>query len=299
METLVKAYTSMVVCGVVAFNGTVFESDFVGMLAQEQEQVLNDYLTQREAGEISEATSGKEAKDKHTFARQRGKKRFEVKAPVAPPFTDDRLVANPLVLTIVRLLMGSGVEIDTLSQVSALPGAEDQNWHSDVMPLFFEPESSDQGHHPPAGLVMVVPLRNITEEMGPTEFQTGSHRTQASTQDSATMMEQLLLPIVRPALVAGSVVLFDLRLKHRGTENRAEAIRPILYVSYVKEWFYDIRNFQAAQSTAFDDMSLVRKKLLKRLDHNRYVEQLAEFAEGKKEEPPKQCAAFQVNNLRI
>jgi len=291
METLLKAYISMVLCGVVALSGAVFSADFVEVLANEQRRVLSEYFEQLQAGKL--------AKEQHTFARERGAKRFEVRAPLAPPFSDDQLIANPIVLQLIRLLLGSRVEIDTLSQVSALPGAADQSWHTDVEGLFREPEPGAIGHHPPAGLVMVVPLVNLTEEMGPTEFQTGSHRLQELTDPLERKFAAWSLPIVRPLLDAGSVVLFDLRLTHRGTQNIADTHRPILYMSYVKEWWVDIRNFQAKQSEDFDAMSPLQKKLLKRLDHRTFVERLTDFAEGRREKPPEQCSPFQENDLQI
>mmetsp|Transcript_28569 Transcript_28569/g.46689 ORF Transcript_28569/g.46689 Transcript_28569/m.46689 type:complete len:136 (-) Transcript_28569:123-530(-) len=135
--------------------------------------------------------------------------------------------------------------------------------------------------------------------MGPTEFQTGSHRLQELTDPLERKFAAWSLPIVRPLLDAGSVVLFDLRLTHRGTQNIADTHRPILYMSYVKEWWVDIRNFQAKQSEDFDAMSPLQKKLLKRLDHRTFVERLTDFAEGRREKPPEQCSPFQENDLQI
>ena len=37
----------------------------------------------------------------------------------------------------------------------------------------------------------------------------------------------------------GSVVLFDVRVRHRGTANTSDKPRPIVYMSYVQDWFSD------------------------------------------------------------
>ncbi len=48
------------------------------------------------------------------------------------------------------------------------------------------------------------------------------------------------LPLLHHShLGSGSAVVFDLRIRHRGTANRSPQRRPIVYLSYVHDWYYD------------------------------------------------------------
>eukprot|EP01047_Picozoa_sp_COSAG01_P081557 COSAG01_NODE_16303_length_1248_cov_1.859878_2_plen_146_part_00 len=69
-----------------------------------------------------------------------------------------------------------------------------------------------------------------------------------------------------PELNVGDVVLFDLRVRHRGAANASPDPRPLLYISYVHEWFQDRVNFASAQSADFDSLpSDAARKLFSRL----------------------------------
>eukprot|EP00392_Amoebophrya_sp_AT5.2_P009579 g9607.t1 len=67
--------------------------------------------------------------------------------------------------------------MDEFSYVQSDPKTPPMHWHQDVDPVFstqvfVEGETQPL---PPAAIVMVVPLRDLTREDGPTEFLTGSH----------------------------------------------------------------------------------------------------------------------------
>jgi hypothetical protein len=47
--------------------------------------------------------------------------------------------------------------------------------HADVGNLFERTVLGEYKHLPPQGVVLVVPLINMTHAVGPTEFMTGSH----------------------------------------------------------------------------------------------------------------------------
>ncbi len=77
-------------------------------------------------------------------------------------------------------------------------------------------------------------------------------------------------------------MVFDLRLRHRGTANSSQKDRAIVYMSYVAEWYYDRVNFKESQTAKFDDFSPQMKKLFSRQDHLAYVAKLEELLESKK-----------------
>jgi ectoine hydroxylase-related dioxygenase (phytanoyl-CoA dioxygenase family) len=123
-----------------------------------------------------------------------------------------------------------------------------QSWHVDGTHLF-----AKKLQCPPHCLDVFVPLMDMTPELGPTEFVLGSH-----TLAAAASLDKLLrgeddgqesVPEsarCAPVLRAGSAVLYDHRLVHRGTANTSSGPgvpRPMLYLMYSKPWFKETLNF--------------------------------------------------------
>jgi len=77
-----------------------------------------------------------------------------------------------------------------------------------------------------------VPLVNLTAANGPTEYVPGSH-----------LDFDAKVPSKTPSLKAGSALLFDYRLKHRGLGNSGTEERPLLYITYAKPFWLDVYNF--------------------------------------------------------
>ena len=53
---------------------------------------------------------------------------------------------------------------------------------------------------------------------------------------------------VAPTLPAGSAVLFDVRVLHRGLANRSGVARPVLYFTYAAPWYHDLHMFETPKS---------------------------------------------------
>lgn len=71
------------------------------------------------------------------------------------------------------------------------------------------------------------------------------------------------------------MIMFDIRLRHRGTPNRSANMRPIFYAAYMMDWFKDNVNFKDPQGAAFDDLpSASVRKLLRRQDTAAFVDEL-------------------------
>ena len=85
---------------------------------------------------------------------------------------------------------------------------------------------------------MITPLVDVDDSNGATMFVCGSHTSPVLRQAKAGVT----LPVRR-----SSVLFFDIRLLHRGGANRGVLPRPLLYMSYVKEWFRDGVNFRGRQ----------------------------------------------------
>ena len=111
------------------------------------------------------------------------------------------------------------------------------------------------GQHPllpPHCVNVFVPLVDITAHNGGTEFCLGSHKL--TVDGGADVMWQdsghkdaigFDGTPVAPTFCAGSVLLFDYRVLHRGLahEGLPNERRPVLYFTYARRWFFDTENF--------------------------------------------------------
>ena len=90
---------------------------------------------------------------------------------------------------------------------------------------------------PPQGLVVVIPLVRMDKETGPTQFATGTQYNYGLEHWSNLVEEgKHPMPLLKPEGDPGDIVVFDLRLRHRGTANKSDRRRPIMYLGYVQQW---------------------------------------------------------------
>lgn len=73
-----------------------------------------------------------------------------------------------------------------------------------------------------------MPLVDISEENGPTEFWPGTHFPWKLPADAPQPLR--LAPLKR-----GDAIVYDSRLFHRGTANRSAELRPVAYWLYERE----------------------------------------------------------------
>jgi ectoine hydroxylase-related dioxygenase (phytanoyl-CoA dioxygenase family) len=130
----------------------------------------------------------------------------------------------------VRALLGPKTYLEKAGMIVSHVGSEAQRWHMDVPHLFSLPQ-----HLPPQSLSIFVPLCELVTSNGPTEFQLATH-----------IKANLVKPI-RHALAtcpAGSFVIYDPRIMHRGGANRSEsgADRPLVYLTVSRIWYRDTLN---------------------------------------------------------
>ena len=267
VEAMLEAFEQ---CGVVVLEGA-YDGSTVDALLRAQSEALDEYL----AGVAEDAS-----RENTTRAERRSPGRYELKAPLQEPFTDPNFLQAPFALPFIEQALGSKrVEVDTLSSVTALEGAPAQHWHRDASGLFdydFMPV-----HQPPHGVVVFVPLSDVPEEMGPTEFLTTSHRSCREDERAELALGGWVLEecpwvqdVFRAKAQKGAAVFFDLRVLHRGGENRSAKRRALMYVSYVREFWVDRVNFNDKQTSAFDDLPPGMKKLLSRQDSREYTAML-------------------------
>lgn len=165
-ESMRKGLALLEVCGFVAMQG-VFPPDLTSELRAEADALLDDHLETLSDGDGTANTAA-------SAARSDG--RHELKNPMEGPFIDPRLVLRPVVMRVVQeVTKSANLEIDTHSVVTSLPQTPAQFWHRDLSPPHEMAAAEQDLLLPAAGIVMFVPLTDVTERMGPTGMAAGTH----------------------------------------------------------------------------------------------------------------------------
>jgi len=178
---------------------------------------------------------------------QTGPNRYNVWVPLESPFLDADVVANPLVLSLFAELLDNDVVCTYFASDTAMPGSDYQPVHPDVKPLF--PGLAIT--LPPVNFVLDIPLVDFTLENGPLEiWPQGTHlvpdngavptegaRGGAGTRQSPNQAFAGSLGATPLTMPAGSFLLRDTRMWHRGSPNRTPERRPMLALVYSRSWY--------------------------------------------------------------
>ncbi|KAJ8614580.1 hypothetical protein CTAYLR_004954 [Chrysophaeum taylorii] len=124
---------------------------------------------------------------------------------------------------VVKEILGTP-NLNYVGCVVARPGDVDQNWHVDGVHV-------DSARHQPADrLIVFCPLIDLTFETGCTELVPGSHKVSRLSHKFEAVAH---LPRARHYVAAGTPLIMDYRLWHRGLANTSKTtLRPILYTVY-------------------------------------------------------------------
>ena len=161
---------------------------------------------------------------------------------------------------LVAAVLGEDAEASFSGVVYSEPNTPAQEWHID------SPHVSNE-HLPAHALNVLVALHDIPLEMGPTEFAAGSHRLTNHRANNSLVPERLIyqhadttpstllsaanddeLDCWSGGLTAGSCLIFDDRVLHRGLENQTDSSRYVAYYSYRKSGYTENTHFEAARS---------------------------------------------------
>lgn len=159
------------------------------------------------------------------------KNHYRVDLPFRQPFSDALVVDNPVAMPIIEALIGTDCVCRYFASNTCTPGSEYQAVHSDIYPLFPATQVV-----PPAYMVVLnIPLVDTTEENGPIEiWPGGTHlRTIAADEMKKLAAHMHSEPVVMPA---GSILIRDGRMWHRGTLNRSDQPRPNIALAYSRPW---------------------------------------------------------------
>jgi ectoine hydroxylase-related dioxygenase (phytanoyl-CoA dioxygenase family) len=213
----------------------LYPTDWIASLRATYEEVAARYVADR---------GGIEALEGKTF----GKNHIGVHPALVPPFSDPQIVAHPVVDALLSHLLGADYQCGYYHTNAAYPGSGIQPIHRDVPPLFSGAELNVP--HPVTSIVLNVPLCDFTEENGSTEVWPGSHLLvdHKSEDQKEVTARAAMLPSKRTNVPAGSAILRDLRMFHRGMPNDSERVRAMLAIVYVRS-FRATGTLDIAQST--------------------------------------------------
>lgn len=171
--------------------------------------------------------------DKLQNALQVGNRRHMITVELEAPFLDHQLYANPLILPVLRQLLGDDLVLGSFASVTSLPGAKMQHLHRDTTTLF---DANLDRTLPTYAITLFIPLREFNESNGTTRLLLGSH---VKLQEEGEKCQP-----VEPVVPLGGALLLDYRLLHQGTANRSNEPRPMLYFVYHRSWFKDYLNYR-------------------------------------------------------
>lgn len=179
-------------------------------------------------------------------ARRSGTERYNVRLPLHGIFLAPEIVTDPVVLSVLRSLLDDDITCTYFASDTAMPGADFQAVHPDETPLFPGLPLT----LPPHSYVLNIPLVDFRLDNGPLEiWPQGTHlmrdtgvipkepaaagpevRRQPNQRLAEAMRSQPLL------LSAGSLLLRDTRVWHRGTPNRSTQRRSMVALVYSRPW---------------------------------------------------------------
>jgi ectoine hydroxylase-related dioxygenase (phytanoyl-CoA dioxygenase family) len=160
--------------------------------------------------------------------------------PPFPPYLFRDVLVNDMVIAVTKAVLGPGLKNDFYSGNTAVRSEQRQPVHADVGQLWSNLEVAT----PAFGLVINVPVVDMSPENGSTEIWPGTHLdTSISMHNDIKVTEEALekwraktMPL-QPSVSAGSVLIRDIRLWHAGMPNRTDVPRPMIAMIHWTGWY--------------------------------------------------------------
>ena len=212
---------------------------FEGLLSVEKVDAMRDAFmglletVRRRETEISDVEVG----DLRTgMGRLQRVHRYCLYFPLDPPFLDEAVYANPVVLELLeRYWESDDFFLTCLHSNNPYPGATWQRWHRDTALM-----TPGVGSHRHPNLAAKIPLVDTNEENGSFQVMPGTQyiaqpEYEGKYNDMLTK-EGVDVNARRLNMKKGTVWIQDPRTIHRGTPNTADHPRPELCVCYSLPW---------------------------------------------------------------
>ncbi len=187
----------------------------------------------------------------------RGSNRYQMYLPFEPPFSSPLLIEHPVVLAVLRRVLGERFLLNYFASDTPFPGSDYQAIHSDGEPLF----PGTQVSLPCYAVVLNIALVDVTEENGPMEIWAGgthSLTAQVNVEKAAQKMASQRL-----TMKAGDILLRDPRAWHRGTPNHGARSRPNIALLYARSWYRFGLDLPTIRRSQFDSLSESAQSMLR------------------------------------
>lgn len=135
------------------------------------------------------------------------------------------LAEHPRVVALLDRLLMPNYLLSTLQSIRLHPGERAQAWHTDDA-FYFVPRP----HALPLAVSVIWAIEDFTEDNGATEIIPGSHRWGMDLPDTRDH------DVTVAVMPAGSAIVFDASLWHRGGANQTAATRLALSPQYCQPW---------------------------------------------------------------
>jgi hypothetical protein len=161
-------------------------------------------------------------------------RRFLMHLPFKSPLYDARFLEDPRVLQIVDRALGADCVIGYFGSETPLPGAPAQEPHFDLAFLhkrrFLNPALNAANRVLGSfnfvyGIQVSLPLVDSRLDNAPFEIWPGTNRVTFGLTESTLV-----------TMPAGSLLVRDIRNRHRGTPHHGDAARPFVSLVYLRSW---------------------------------------------------------------
>jgi len=136
-----------------------------------------------------------------------------------------RLAEHPDVLALVDRVLLPNYLLSTMQSIRLHPGEAAQSWHTDDA-FYLTPRPRAR----PLAITVVWAIEDFTADNGATELIPGSHRWGTEHPDTQTF------EAVAAVMPAGSALVFDAALFHRGGNNRTSRTRLAISPQYCQPY---------------------------------------------------------------
>lgn len=200
------------------------------VIAPEHIEVLREKLLE----DVAQFTGRKDA----PFNFNRGN--IQQDPPPFPPYLFRDVLVNELVISITKAILGPGVKSNFYSGNTAIKSDQRQPPHADVGQLFTTLVV------PTFGIVVNVPVVDMSPKNGSTEIWLGTHKNPAVwihapkidvPQEAMDRYRAEGMTPLQPTVSAGSVLLRDIRMWHAGMPNHTDSPRPMIAMIHWSSWF--------------------------------------------------------------
>ena len=159
---------------------------------------------------------------RNNFEGERSQRVYSLAGKGAPFLA---LAEQPDVVALLDALLLPNWLLSTLQSIRLHPGETAQPWHTDD--AFYDVA---RPRDKPLGVSVIWAIEDFTDDNGATELIPGSHRWGGEHPDERAH------GVVRAVMPAGSALVFDAAVWHRGGANRSSGTRLCISPQYCQPW---------------------------------------------------------------